>query len=260
MISILSTLGVSDNVFEKKPKKVVDTLDSFLADHMKILHLMPLREYTKFLKDLISYGFKPSEPFLSMMLHHIRESKLVELRTKMCILIPKSRSMMGCIDETNLLEYGETKVQRALDEDLYFVSWDPELIPLKTYEPMDYTIKEPQVLDFEITIQDYLKSHKVFVNKEDDKSLRNQCLELANMFSAAADFPKTELKVKIPPHLYVKEYSDLCKNDINQTTHLNSFKHTKSSYESMDFLQHNIFYYVGWLSWRLGILHDSRII
>ncbi|KAG2246157.1 hypothetical protein Bca52824_085785 [Brassica carinata] len=138
--------------------------------------------------------------------------------------------------------------------------WDPELIPLKTYEPMDYTIKEPQVLDFEITIQDYLKSHKVFVNKEDDKSLRNQCLELANMFSAAADFPKTELKVKIPPHLYVKEYSDLCKNDINQTTHLNSFKHTKSSYESMDFLQHNIFYYVGWLSWRLGILHDSRII
>ncbi|CAN7075089.1 unnamed protein product, partial [Brassica oleracea var. botrytis] len=198
IISILSTLEVSDNVFEKKPKKVVDTLDSFLADHMKILHLMPLREYTKFLKDLISYGFKPSEPFLSMMLHHIRESKLVELRTKMCILIPKSRSMMGCIDETNLLEYGETKVQRALDEDLYFVSWDPELIPLKTYEPMDYTIKEPQVLDCEITIQDYLISHKVFafVNKEDDKSLRKQCLELANMFSAAGDFPKTELEVK----------------------------------------------------------------
>ncbi|KAF3603159.1 hypothetical protein F2Q69_00038522 [Brassica cretica] len=250
MISILSTLEVSDNVFEKKPKKVVDALDSFLADHMKILHVMPLREYTKFLKDLIFCGFKPSEPFLSMMLHHIRESKLAELRTKMCILIPKSRSMMGCMDETNLLEYGEvflqcsyeskqkisvsgdvavkspflhavdicvlkaievtglvlmtdcliqTKVQRALDEDLYFVSWDPELIPLKTYEPMDYTIKEPQVLDCEITIQDYLKSHKVFVNKEDDKSLRNQCLELANMFSAAADFPKTELKVKIPP-------------------------------------------------------------
>ncbi|KAH0904716.1 hypothetical protein HID58_044219 [Brassica napus] len=135
-----------------------------------------------------------------------------------------------------------TKVQRALDEDLYFVSWDPELIPLKTYEPMDNTIKEPQVLDCEITIQDYLKSHKVFVNKEDDKSLRKQCLELANMFSAAGDFPKTELEVEIPPHL-----------------HLNSFKHTKSSYASMDFSEHSIFYYVGWLSWRLGILHDSRI-
>lgn len=97
------------------------------------------------------------------------------------------------------------------------------------------------------------------MSKKDDKSLRKQCLELANMFSAAADFPKSELEVKIPPHLCVKEYPDLCKNDINQTTHLNSFKHMKSSYESMDFLQHNIFYYVGWLSWRLGILHDSRI-
>ncbi|CAG7890322.1 unnamed protein product [Brassica rapa] len=72
---------------------------------------MPLREHTKFLKDLTSCGFKPSEPFLSMMLHHIRESKLVELRTKMCILIPKSRSMMGCIDETNLLEYSEVFLQ-----------------------------------------------------------------------------------------------------------------------------------------------------
>ncbi|CAN6920929.1 unnamed protein product, partial [Brassica oleracea] len=50
----------------------------------------------------------------------------------------------------------QTKVQRALDEDLYFVSWDPELIPLKTYEPMDYTIKEPQVLDCEITIQIFI--------------------------------------------------------------------------------------------------------
>ncbi|WZZ29332.1 hypothetical protein YC2023_012733 [Brassica napus] len=46
-----------------------------------------------------------------MMLHHIRESKLVELHTKMCILIPKSRSMMGCMDETNLLEYGEVFLQ-----------------------------------------------------------------------------------------------------------------------------------------------------
>ncbi|CAN6920961.1 unnamed protein product, partial [Brassica oleracea] len=50
----------------------------------------------------------------------------------------------------------QTKVQRALDEDLYFVSWDPELIPLKTYEPMDNTIKEPQVLDCEITIQIFI--------------------------------------------------------------------------------------------------------
>ncbi|KAF3534060.1 hypothetical protein DY000_02043223 [Brassica cretica] len=88
---------------------------------MKILHLMPLREHTKFLKDLISCGFKPSEPFLSMMLHHIRESKRVELHTKMCILIPKSRSMMGCMDETNLVEYGEVFLQCSYERDVVVV-------------------------------------------------------------------------------------------------------------------------------------------
>jgi len=40
-----------------------------------------------------------------------------------------------------------------LDGDLYFVSWDPELIPPNTYEPMDYTAEEPQALDHEVTIQ-----------------------------------------------------------------------------------------------------------
>ena len=191
MITLLSTLGVSDSVFEKKHKEVVDTLDFVLIDPMKILCLMPPREHTKFLKDLVSCGIKPSEPFLSMMLHYIRESKLVELRTKTRILIPKGRSMMGCMDETNTLEYGQVFVRCSystnlsltsessptqdptltldskppyniigdecsgsdLDGDLYFVSWDPELIPPNTYEPMDYTAEEPQALDHEVTIQ-----------------------------------------------------------------------------------------------------------
>ncbi|KAG2317868.1 hypothetical protein Bca52824_020990 [Brassica carinata] len=45
------------------------------------------------------------------MPHYIREVKLVELRTKTRILIPKGRSMMGCMDETNTLEYGEVFVR-----------------------------------------------------------------------------------------------------------------------------------------------------
>lgn len=111
MITLLSTLGVSDSVFEKKHKEVVDTLDSVLTNPMKILRLMPLREHTTFLRDLISCGIKPSEPFVSMMLQYIRESKLLELRTKTRILIPKGRSLMGCLDETNTLEYGEVFVR-----------------------------------------------------------------------------------------------------------------------------------------------------
>ncbi|WZZ29319.1 hypothetical protein YC2023_012720 [Brassica napus] len=284
-----------------------------LTDPMKILYLMPPREHTKFLKDLVSCGIKPSEPFLSMMLHYIRESKLVELRTKTRILIPKGRSMMGCMDETNTLEYGQVFVRCSystnlsftsessptqdptltldskpptepyniigdvvvakspclhpgdvrvlkaiavtdlnhmtdcivfpqkghrphpnecsgsdLDGDLYFVSWDPELIPPNTYEPMDYTAEEPQALDHEVTIQEITKHftnyplnnnvgtisnlHKVFADKEGEKAGSKQCLELAKMFSAAVDFPKTGVEVKIPPHLYVKEYPDFMEN------------------------------------------------
>ncbi|CAN6926127.1 unnamed protein product [Brassica oleracea] len=280
---------------------------------MKILYLMPPREHTKFLKDLVSCGIKPSEPFLSMMLHYIRESKLAELRTKTRILIPKGRSMMGCMDETNTLEYGQVFVRCSystnlsltsessptqdptlsldskpptepyniigdvvvakspclhpgdvrvlkaiavtdlnhmtdcivfpqkghrphpnecsgsdLDGDLYFVSWDPELIPPNTYEPMDYTAEEPQALDHEVTIQEITKHftnyplnnnvgtisnlHKVFADKEGEKAGSKQCLELAKMFSAAVDFPKTGVEVKIPPHLYVKEYPDFMEN------------------------------------------------
>ncbi|KAG2246190.1 hypothetical protein Bca52824_085818 [Brassica carinata] len=310
MITLLSTLGVSDSVFEKKQKEVVDTLDFVLTDPMKILCLMPPREHTKFLKDLVSCGIKPSEPFLSMMLHYIRESKLVELRTKTRIIIPKGRSMMGCMDETNTLEYGQVFVRCSystnlsltsessptqdptltldskppyniigdvvvakspclhpgdvrvlkaiavtdlnhmtdcivfpqkghrphpnecsgsdLDGDLYFVSWDPELIPPKTYEPMDYTAEEPQALDHEVTIQEITNHftnyplnnnvgtisnlHKVFADKEGEKAGSKQCLELAKMFSAAVDFPKTGVEVKIPPHLYVKEYPDFMEN------------------------------------------------
>ncbi|KAH0852865.1 hypothetical protein HID58_093650 [Brassica napus] len=310
MITLLSTLGVSDSVFEKKQKEVVDTLDFVLTDPMKILCLMPPREHTKFLKDLVSCGIKPSEPFLSMMLHYIRESKLVELRTKTRIIIPKGRSMMGCMDETNTLEYGQVFVRCSystnlsltsessptqdptltldskppyniigdvvvakspclhpgdvrvlkaiavtdlnhmtdcivfpqkghrphpnecsgsdLDGDLYFVSWDPELIPPNTYEPMDYTAEEPQALDHEVTIQEITNHftnyplnnnvgtisnlHKVFADKEGEKAGSKQCLELAKMFSAAVDFPKTGVEVKIPPHLYVKEYPDFMEN------------------------------------------------
>ena len=89
---------------------------------MKILYLMPPREHTKFLKDLVSCGIKPSEPFLSMMLHYIRESKLVELRTKTRIIIPKGRSMMGCMDETNTLEYGQVFVRCSYSTNLSLTS------------------------------------------------------------------------------------------------------------------------------------------
>ncbi|KAL1203607.1 RNA-dependent RNA polymerase 1 [Cardamine amara subsp. amara] len=292
LITLLSTLGVKDNVFEKKQREVVDRLDAILTDPLEAheaLGLMAPGENTKILKELLLCDYKPdAEPFLSMMLQNFRASKLLELRTKSRIFIHGGRSMMGCMDETRTLDYGQVVVQYSdpmrpgsryiitgpvvvaknpclhpgdvrvlqavkvpalnhmvdcvvfpqkgsrphpnecsgsdLDGDIYFVCWDPELIPPKMSEPMDYTPEPAEILDHDVTIEEieeyfvnYIvndslgiiaNAHTAFADKEPLKAFSNQCLELARKFSVAVDFPKTGVAAEIPQHLYVKEYPD----------------------------------------------------
>lgn len=115
LITLLSTLGVKDNVFEKKQSEAVSQLDAILVDPLKAqeaLDLMAPGENTNILKEMMKCGYKPdSEPFLSMMLQAFRASKLLDVRVKSRIFIPSGRSMMGCLDETKTLEYGEVFVQ-----------------------------------------------------------------------------------------------------------------------------------------------------
>lgn len=40
-----------------------------------------------------------------------------------------------------------------LDGDMYFVCWDPELIPDRQTEPMDYTPAPAAILDHDVTIE-----------------------------------------------------------------------------------------------------------
>ncbi|PIA29089.1 hypothetical protein AQUCO_06300045v1 [Aquilegia coerulea] len=194
LITLLSTLGVQDQVFEKKQRE---------AGNVNVL------------REMLMCGYKPdAEPYLSMMLQIVHTSKLLELRKKSRICISDGRSLMGCLDETRTLEYGQVFVQVSrvgrkqnhgnawsgsdqhtrivegtvvvaknpclhpgdvrvlgavnvpalqhmmdcvvfpqkgsrphpnecsgsdLDSDIYFVSWDPELIPPRQIQPMDYT-------------------------------------------------------------------------------------------------------------------------
>ncbi|RVW89216.1 RNA-dependent RNA polymerase 1 [Vitis vinifera] len=115
LITLLSTLGVKDHVFEKKQREAVDQLDTILKDPLRAqeaLELMSPGENTNILKEMLMCGYKPdAEPFLSMMLQTFRAAKLLELRTKTRIFVPNGRSMMGCLDETRTLEYGEVFVQ-----------------------------------------------------------------------------------------------------------------------------------------------------
>ncbi|XXG40886.1 hypothetical protein AAC387_Pa01g1487 [Persea americana] len=114
VISLLSTLGVEDHVFEMKQQQVVDQLDMILTDPVRAkeaLEVMSPGENSRVLREMLRCGYKPdAEPYLSMMLQNLRASKLWELRTKTKIFIPKARVMMGCLDETGTLEYGQVFV------------------------------------------------------------------------------------------------------------------------------------------------------
>ncbi|CAN6478998.1 unnamed protein product [Victoria cruziana] len=121
IINLLSTLGIEDRIFEKKQKEAVDQLDKILTDAavaLEALELMASSENTKVLAEMLHCGYMPnSEPFLSMMLETFRATRLLELRRKARIFVPEGRSMMGCMDETRSLEYGQVFVQYSATGD-----------------------------------------------------------------------------------------------------------------------------------------------
>nr|ALM88235.1 RNA-dependent RNA polymerase 1c [Cucumis sativus] len=117
VINLLSTLGIRDDVFVKKQKEAIDQLDSILEDPsraLEVLELMSPGEMTSILKELLSFYMPNQEPFLNMMLRTFRADKLLDLRTKSRIFVPKGRTMMGCLDETQTLEYGQVFVHCSI--------------------------------------------------------------------------------------------------------------------------------------------------
>nr|GMD23404.1 probable RNA-dependent RNA polymerase 1 [Ipomoea batatas] len=136
LVTLLSTLGVRDEVFETKQREAVAQLNAILTDPLKAyeaLELMAPGENTNILKEMLTCEYKPDvEPFLSMMLQTFRASKLQDLRTRTRIFVPEARSMMGCLDETGLLNYGEVFVQ-------YSGSGQRQLpVGPQLYEPENY--------------------------------------------------------------------------------------------------------------------------
>ncbi|KAK1265765.1 RNA-dependent RNA polymerase 1 [Acorus gramineus] len=308
IITLLSTLGVEDQVFESKQQIAIAQLDSILTDPVmasEALAIISPGENYQVLKGMLMCGYEPDkEPFISMMLQTIRASKLLELRTKSRIFEPNGRSLMGCLDETGTLAYGQVFVQLSctrdrelhdhglfgygrqvkgsrtyvlkgrvvvaknpclhpgdvrvlqavdvpelhhmidcvvfpqtgkrphpnecsgsdLDGDIYFVSWDPALIPPRQVPPMEYDPAPTIILDHDVSIEEveeyftnYIvndklgviaNAHTVFADREEMKAESKACIELARLFSIAVDFNKTGVAAQIPPELQVKEYPD----------------------------------------------------
>eukprot|EP00252_Welwitschia_mirabilis_P013644 TRINITY_DN2_c0_g1_i3.p1 TRINITY_DN2_c0_g1~~TRINITY_DN2_c0_g1_i3.p1 ORF type:complete len:545 (+),score=84.82 TRINITY_DN2_c0_g1_i3:7546-9180(+) len=115
IITLLSTLGVADRNFEMLQQRTVKRLDQLLQNRetaIEELQVMSGGEHHDVLVRMLQCGYSPkSEPYLSMVLHAFRASKLLDLKEKTRIFVPKGRCLMGCLDETGTLNYGEIFVQ-----------------------------------------------------------------------------------------------------------------------------------------------------
>ncbi|KAG2701592.1 hypothetical protein I3760_06G053000 [Carya illinoinensis] len=116
IIVLLSNLGVKDQVFQERQCETIDKLNAMLTDPLiahEALEMMSSGEITRVLKEMLICDYKPdAEPFLSMMLQTFRASKLMDIRFGTRIFVPNGRVMIGCLDETRTLEYGEVIVAR----------------------------------------------------------------------------------------------------------------------------------------------------
>lgn len=111
-----------------------------------------------------------------------------------------------------------------LDGDLFFISWDEDIIPMQTDSPMDYTGRRPRITDHEVTLEEIHKffvdymindtlgaistAHLVHADREPEKARSEKCLQLATLHSMAVDFAKTGAPAEMPRVLKPREFPD----------------------------------------------------
>jgi RNA-dependent RNA polymerase len=112
-----------------------------------------------------------------------------------------------------------------LDGDMYFVTWDPLLIPKTQVDPMDYsTNQKPKEKTSAIVIEDIINFFVEFMETDQIGRIANahvalsdisekgvhdpECIEFAKAFSIAIDFPKLGIVVKLPKAAEKFSYPD----------------------------------------------------
>lgn len=115
IITLLSTLGVEDQVFLAMQDEQLHLLDKMLTHRqaaLDILASMGVNETKSIVVRMLRQGFEPGiEPYLSMILQSHRENQLSDLRSRSRIFVPKGRVLLGCLDETGILDYGQVYVR-----------------------------------------------------------------------------------------------------------------------------------------------------
>ncbi|TVU14100.1 hypothetical protein EJB05_37546, partial [Eragrostis curvula] len=114
LISLLSTLGIRDKILESMQQDDMGEADEMLANKEAALSALGKMggAETKTAAKMLLQGYEPrSEPYLSMVLKAHRANRLHDIRSKCRIHVPKGRVLIGCLDETGKLEYGQVYIR-----------------------------------------------------------------------------------------------------------------------------------------------------
>lgn len=135
IICLLSTLGVEDHSFVALQDVQIRVLQKMLTEKeaaLDILESMGKSEANRILVKMLVQGYDPNgEPYLSMMLRSHYENQVSDLRSRCRIHVPKGRILIGCLDESGTLDYGQvfvriTRTKRELKsgEQIFFHNVD----------------------------------------------------------------------------------------------------------------------------------------
>ncbi|KAM3314643.1 hypothetical protein ACQJBY_033446 [Aegilops geniculata] len=114
IISLLSTLGIRDKIFELMQQDDMRELDEMLTNREAALSVLGKigSTETKTASKMLLQGYEPSlEPYLLMILKAHQDNRLTDIRTRCKIHVPKGRVLIGCLDETDELNYGQVYIR-----------------------------------------------------------------------------------------------------------------------------------------------------
>ncbi|PON93354.1 RNA-dependent RNA polymerase-type [Trema orientale] len=118
IVTLLSTLGVKDEVFLALQQEQLRLLGKMRTDReaaLNVLEKLNGSDSSNILVKMLLQGYEPNmEPYLSMMLQSYYENQLSDLKSRCRVFVPKGRVLIGCLDETGTLDYGQIFVRISM--------------------------------------------------------------------------------------------------------------------------------------------------
>ncbi|CAM6109767.1 unnamed protein product [Calypogeia fissa] len=112
VISLLSTLGVSDSSFLSLQSQAVSKYEHMLDDDAVATEILQESGSDFLALEMLRCGYaSQAEPFLRRLLHVFKDAQLHELKQKAKIPVANGRLLMGCLDETGTLQYGQVYIR-----------------------------------------------------------------------------------------------------------------------------------------------------